>query len=173
MRQQAKPFTVEVKKSRKCSTESKPLFGDLLEEAAARAPATSAEADKLFGRPAERAEAAAPTPDVTPDIARVFGTPKAPEKPATRVLPDLTARAPEPEPEEPARQRRTRIVKTKGPKIPAPKPLPVKLIAPQPKKPEPELAEPVAPVRVRRRAKDESGLARSERWKRRLPQFAR
>jgi hypothetical protein len=166
MRQQAKPFTVEIKKSRKSSSESKPLFGGLLEEAvAAEASAASAEADRVFGR-------STPRPDDTPDIAAVFGA-RPVERPATRVLPDLTVRAPEPEPEEPQRTRRPRIAKTKGPKIPAPKPLPVKLVAPQPKKPEPPPAEPTAPVRVRRRAKDESGLARSERWKRRLPQFAR
>ena len=122
MRQQAKPFTVEIKKSRKSSAEAKPLFGGLLKEAVAAeaASSASAEAEKLFGRPAEGAE---PAPDVTADIARVFGTPSVAE-PAKRVLPDLTARAPEPEPEEAPRTRRPRIAKTKGPKIPAPKPLP-------------------------------------------------
>ena len=163
MRQQAKPFTVEIKKSRKSSNESKPLFG-LLEEAAA-APAAPSAADRLFSSAADRNHAS--------DIAAVFGVQAAPaERPATRVLPDLTVRAPEPaEPEEPVRQRKSRIAKTKGPRIPAPKPLPVTLVEPAPRaEPAPQ---PVASIRVRRRPKDETGLARSERWKRRLPQFAR
>ncbi len=55
MRQQAKPFTVEVKKSRKSATEHQPLFGFLGDTALAEPPPRAVEAnDKLFGRRPDR-----------------------------------------------------------------------------------------------------------------------
>ncbi len=174
MRQQAKPFTVEIKKSRKSSTEHQPLFG-FLEEAAARAPEVPIA--RLFERAPENGHNGSNGhADVRADIARVFGTVEA-ERPANRILPDLTAKPVVAEAEEEApRQRRPRVAKTKAPRIPKPKPLPVKLREPVARQ-EPVVAAPApvpAPtIRVARRPKDETGLARAERWKRRLPRFAR
>ncbi len=180
MRQQAKPFTVEVKKSRKSASDPQPLFG-FLEEAAVRAPEPPAA--RLFDRPAEnghnghndrdRHNGANGHGDVEADIARVFGT-AATQRPQNRILPDLTARpvAAHAEDEAP-RQRQPRVAKSKAPRIPKPKPLPVTLREPVARQAV-EAVPASAPVsRIRRRAKDESGLTRSERWKRRLPRFAR
>ncbi len=161
MRQQAKPFTVEIKKSRKSNQEPQPLFGDLLVAEAAPKPKNGA--DGLFGhRPEAKANG---------DVTGLFGAPHAePARPATRILPDLTARAAAVVEDEPARARKPRVAKTKGPRVPKPKPLPVTLAeAPV----ERAVAMPAAAIRVRRRAKDETGLARADRWKRRLPRFAR
>lgn len=176
MRQQAKPFTVEIKKSRKSASEHQPLFG-FLQEAVARVDAPGP--GRSFERPAGNGHdrqnghnGGNGHADVEADIARVFGTPEA-QRPANRILPDLSAKpvvqAPE---DEPPRPRRARIAKTKAPKLPKPKPLPVKLVEPAPRQEAKPLAAAVA-VRVRRRPKDESGLVRAERWKRRLPRFAR
>ncbi len=174
MRQQAKPFTVEIKKSRKSASEHQPLFG-FLEEAVRESEAPVA---RLFERPSGNAangnggghNGANGHGDTQADIARVFGTAVA-ERPVNRILPDLTAKpvvAPE---EEEARQRRPRIAKSKAPRIPKPKPLPVTVIEPVAR--QDIAAAPVPAIRVRRRTKDEDGLARSEHWKRRLPRFAR
>ncbi len=178
MRQQAKPFTVEIKKSRKSTTEHQPLFG-FLEEAAARAPEAPAAA--LFERPPEnghnghngRGNGSNGHADIEADIARVFGNGGARERPQNRILPDLTAKpAALAEEDEAPRQRRPRIAKSKAPRMPKPKPLPVELREPVVRR-EAVTAVIAPPVRVRRRPKDEDGLARSERWKRRLPRFAR
>ena len=176
MRQQAKPFTVEIKKSRKSTSEPQPLFG-FLEEAAARTP--QAPVPRLFERPQENGQngrdgghnGANGHADVRADIARVFGTAEA-QRPQNRILPDLTAKPAVPAVEDEApRERRLRVAKTKAPRIPKPKPLPVKMAEPVVR--EPAAPAPSVPVRVRRRPKDEDGLARAERWKRRLPRFAR
>jgi hypothetical protein len=179
MRQQAKPFTVEIKKSRKSSTEHQPLFG-FLEEAAR---ASEVPVPRLFERPSEKGKdghnGTNGHADVEADIARVFGNGNgngndgARERPVNRILPDLTAKpvVTAAEEEEVPRQRRPRIAKTKAPRIPNPKPLPVKVREPVARQ---EVVTAPAPViRVHRRAKDETGLARAERWKRRLPRFAR
>ena len=167
MRQQAKPFTVEIKKSRKSTSEPQPLFGFLAEEAA-RAP--QAPVPRLFERPQENGHNGANGhADREADIARVFGAAVA-QRPANRILPDLTAKPAVPAVEDEApRERRPRVAKTKAPRIPKPKPLPVKVIEPVAR----EQARPAPSARVRRRPKDEDGLARAERWKRRLPRFAR
>jgi hypothetical protein len=174
MRQQAKPFTVEVKKSRKSASERPPLFG-FLEEAVADVPTPPA---RLFERPAESRHnghngehnGANGHADVEADIARVFGTAEA-ERPANRILPDLTAKPAVAEEDETPRPRRPRIAKSKAPRVPKPKPLPVTLVEPTVRQ---EAAPAPAPAaRVRRRAKDEDGLQRADRWKRRLPRFAR
>jgi hypothetical protein len=176
MRQQAKPFTVEIKKSRKPNSEPQPLFG-FLEEAAVRAP--EAPAARLFERPREDGHngndgghnGANHHADVQADIARVFGTAEA-QRPQNRILPDLTAKPVVPDAEDEApRERRSRIAKSKAPKLPKPKPLPVTLVerVVQDK----PVAAPAATIRVRRRPKDEDGLNRAERWKRRLPRYAR
>jgi hypothetical protein len=165
MRQQAKPFTVEVKKSRKSATEHQPLFGFLGDTALAEPPPRAVDAnDKLFGR--------RPDPAQSAEATRVFGNGNghaAPERPANRILPDLTAKPVAPVVEEAPKPRKPRASKPKAER--APKPLPVSLSA----EPARWDAQPVAvaPVRVRRRAKDESGLTRAERWKRRLPRHAR
>ncbi len=188
MRQQARPFTVEIKKSRKTATEHQPLFG-FLEEAAARA--MEVPESRLFERPASNGHTgnrhngnghtgnghngghngANGHADVEADIARVFGASEG-QRPANRILPDLTAKPPVAKVEEEApEQRRPRAVKSKAPRIPKPKPLPVTVIEPvarQEAKPAPTPAP-----RIHRRPRDESGLARAERWKRRLPRFAR
>ena len=180
MRQQAKPFTVERKKSRKSASDHQPLFG-FLGEAAARAPELAE--TKLFDRPASNGHngngyngnghngANGHGADVEADIARVFGTSEA-ERPVNRILPDLTAKPPVQKAEDEALpQRRPRVAKSKAPRIPKPKPLPVSLREPV----ERERAEtaPAPAPRIHRRPRDESGLARAERWKRRLPRFAR
>lgn len=169
MRQQAKPFTVEIKKSRK-STEHQPLFG-FLEEAALRSPEPTAA--RLFDRPVENGHngqgngASSQT-----EIERVFGVAEVAERPVNRILPDLTAKpVVGAEEEEIPRIRRPRVIKSKAPRIPKPKPLPVTVREPVAR--QETMAAPAMPVRVRRRAKDEGGLARAERWKRRLPRFAR
>ncbi len=175
MRQQAKPFTVEVKKSRKSASEHQPLFG-FLEEAAARVP--PAPAARLFERPAENGHngnngghnGANGHGNIAADIARVFGTAEA-ERPVNRILPDLTAKPAVVEEDEAPRQRRPRIAKSKAPRIPKPKPLPVTVSEPVARRE--VAAAPVPAMRVRRRAKDEDGLPRADRWKRRLPRFAR
>ncbi len=169
MRQQAKPFTVEIKKSRKSTSEPQPLFG-FLEEAAARTP--QAPVPRLFERPQENGHNGANGhADVQADIARVFGTAEA-QRPQNRILPDLTAKPAVPAvADEAPRERHPRVAKTKAPRIPKPKPLPVKMIEPVAR--EQAAPAPSVPVRVRRRPKDEDGLARAERWKRRLPRFAR
>jgi hypothetical protein len=178
MRQQAKPFTVEIKKSRKTASEPQPLFG-FLEEAAVRAPG----GPSLFERPAGNThngngregghDGANGHADVKADIARVFGASEA-QRPANRILPDLTAKPAVSEVEEEApRQRRPRVARTKAPRIPKPKPLPVRLREPVVRQEVAAAPVPTPPPRIRRRPKDESGLARAERWKRRLPRFAR
>ncbi len=165
MRQQAKPFTVEIKKSRKSSAEPQPLFRSL-DLAIAEAPAAAAAADKLFGRRSGTAD--------SPDIARVFGVAPSPEpaRPATRILPDLTARPVGPAAiEEAPKARKLRMAKSKGPRVPKAKPLPVTLVeAPARRE---VVAAPMPAIRVNRRPKDQTGLARAERWKRRLPRHAR
>ena len=167
MRQQAKPFRVEIKKSRKSASEPQPLFG-FLEEAVARV--TDTPAARLFERPPAGHNGADGHANVHPDIDRVFGAAAAPP-PVNRILPDLTAKPVGPEAEDEApRERRPRIARTKSPRIPKPKPLPVTVREPVVQV---EAAAPVPAIRVRRRPKDEAGLARSERWKRRLPRFAR
>jgi hypothetical protein len=109
-----------------------------------------------------------------PDIARVFGIAPtqdlASERPATRILPDLTAKPALPVVDEVA--PRTRKVRSSlKPRIPRAKPaLPLEVEAPVVIKP---MAMRVGPIRVRVRPKDESGLPRGERWKRRLPRYAR
>ena len=181
MRQQAKPFTVEIKKSRKTSTEPQPLFG-LLDQEVARV--SEAPAARLFDRPASNGHnghnghdgghnGANGHHDLEADIARVFGTAAEAKAPANRILPDLTAKpvVPETSEEEPP-VRRSRVVRSKAPKIPKPKPLPVTM-AEQPVVRQEVEATPMPFVRVRRRPKDEMGLGRGERWKRRLPRFAR
>ena len=179
MRQQAKPFTVEIKKSRKTSTEPQPLFG-LLDQAAARVQ--EGPAARLFERPAGNGvngqnghdgghNGANGHQDLEADIARVFGTAEA-KAPVNRILPDLTAKPVIPETaDETPPARRARVLKSKAPKIPKPKPLPVAMAEPEVRE-EVEMI-PVPSIRVRRRPKDETGLARGERWKRRLPRFAR
>ncbi len=176
MRQQAKPFTVEIKKSRKSSSEHQPLFG-FLEEAADRPPDTPAarffEPQSGNGHNGHNGGNGHGNghADVEADIARVFGTAAA-ARPANRILPDLTAKpAVEEEEAEAPRQRRPRITKSKAPRMPKPKPLPVSLREPVVQ--HEVVAVPAPAVRVHRRAKDDTGLARSERWKRRLPRFAR
>lgn len=179
MRQQAKPFTVERKKSRRSASDHQPLFG-FLQEAVARvetpAPGRSFERPAGNGRDRQNGHnghnGGNGHADVEADIARVFGTPEA-QRPANRILPDLSAKPVVQAPEDEApRPRRPRVAKTKAPKMPKPKPLPVKLVEPAPRQEAKPLPAPVA-VRIRRRPKDESGLARAERWKRRLPRFAR
>ncbi len=190
MRQQAKPFTVEIKKSRKSASEHQPLFG-FLEEAAARAP--DGPESRLFERPAGNGKGhngkghggnghagngydgghngANGHAEVDADIARVFGTAET-RRPPNRILPDLTAKSPVPSVEEEApRQRRPRVARSKAPRIPKPKPLPVTVREPVAR--QEVKAAPVPAPRIHRRPKDESGLARAERWKRRLPRFAR
>jgi hypothetical protein len=167
MRPQAKPFTVEIKKSRKSSNEPHSLFGGL-EEAVAAYDAPVAPDRVVAGA------SSAATSD--PDIARVFGVagvqaPMPAERAApTRILPDLTARpiAP-PVEEETARAPRLRA----SPKPRIPKPRPAAEIAIEIEVQPKAAAAPVAPIRVRVRPKDETGLARGERWKRRLPRYAR
>ena len=119
MRQQAKPFTVEIKKSRKATSEPQPLFG-FLEEAAARAP--QAPAARLFERPQENGRnghdggqnGANGHAEVEADIARVFGA-AAVQRPANRILPDLTAKPAVPAVEDEApRERRPRVAKIEG-----------------------------------------------------------
>ena len=175
MRQQAKPFTVEVKKSRKSASDHQPLFG-FLEEAAVRAP--QAPAARLFERPAENGHdghndghnGANGHAEVEADIARVFGTQQV-QRPANRILPDLTAKPAVAVEDEAPQQRRPRIAKSKAPRIPKPKPLPVTLSEPVARH---EVAVAPAPaIRVHRRPKDDGEFARAERWKRRLPRFAR
>jgi hypothetical protein len=179
MRQQAKPFTVEIKKSRKTSTEPQSLFG-LLDQAAARV--SEGPAARLFDRPTSNGHnghnghdgghnGVNGHQDLEADIARVFGTAET-KAPANRILPDLTAKPVVPETsEDQPPVRRARVVRSKAPKIPKPKPLPVTMAEPVVRQ-EVE-ATPIPSIRVRRRPKDEAGLARGERWKRRLPRFAR
>jgi hypothetical protein len=172
MRQQAKPFTVEIKKSRKSASDHQPLFG-FLEEAAVHAPEPPAA--RLFdghnGQNGQNGHNGANRADIGADVARVFGTAEV-RHPANRILPDLTAKPVVAEVEEEApRQRRPRIAKSKAPRIPKPKPLPVTLSEPVAHQ-EVRAAPPPA-IRVHRRPKDEDGFARAERWKRRLPRFAR
>ena len=176
MRQQAKPFTVEIKKSRKSASDHQPLFG-FLEEAAARAsePAAARLFDGHKGQNGHNGHNGdrngTHRADVGADVARVFGTPQV-QHPANRILPDLTAKPVVAGAEEEApRQRRQRIAKSKAPRIPKPKPLPVTVSEPVARQ-EVRAAPPPA-IRVNRRPKDEGGLARAERWKRRLPRFAR
>ncbi len=164
MRQQAKPFTVEVKKSRKSTTENPPLFGFLEEPAAAAPSRSAAEAtDKLFGRRPETAESR--------ELASVFGGTAVQERPATRILPDLTVRSAPTIEEDAPKPRKPRVAKTKGPRIPKAKHIPVEVREVPVRREVLNVA--VQPIKVRRRAKDETGLARAERWKRRLPRFAR
>jgi hypothetical protein len=179
MRQQAKPFTVEIKKSRKSASDHQPLFG-FLEEAAARESVSPAA--RLFdGHNGQNGHNGhnghngdhngTHRADVGADVARVFGTPQV-QQPANRILPDLTAKPVVAEAEEEApRQRRPRIAKSKAPRIPKPKPLPVTVH--EPVAHQEVRAAPAPVVRVHRRPKDEGGLGRAERWKRRLPRFAR
>ena len=179
MRQQAKPFTVEIKKSRKTNTEPQPLFG-LLDQAVTRVP--EGPAARLFDRPAGNGHNGHNGHDgghngtnghqvLEADIARVFGTAE-PKAPVNRILPDLTAKPVVADaPEEAPPVRRSRVLKSKAPKIPKPKPLPVTMAEPVVRQ-EVE-APPIPSIRVRRRPKDEVGLGRGERWKRRLPRFAR
>ena len=170
MRQQAKPFRVEIKKSRKSASEPQPLFG-FLEEAVARV--TDTPAARLFERPPAGHNGADGHANVHPDIDRVFGAAAAPP-PVNRILPDLTAKPVGPEAEDEApRERRPRIARTKSPRIPKPKPLPVTVREPVVHHELAAVAAPMPTIRVRRRPKDETGLTRSERWKRRLPRFAR
>jgi hypothetical protein len=164
MRQQAKPFTVEIKKSRKSTQEPQSLFGDLLVAEAAPKPKNGG--DALFGQQSEPAKSGG-------DVTGLFRPAVEPARPATRILPDLTVRQAQPSVEdEPARTRKPRLAKTKGPRQPKAKPLPVTL-AKAPVERVAATPEPIPSVRVRRRPKDETGLARAERWKRRLPRFAR
>jgi hypothetical protein len=167
MRRPAKPFTVEIKKSRKSSAEPQPLFGTMLEAHAAgfeEAPPMVAErgADRLFSSPAES--------DALALADQVFGAAQA-GRPATRILPDLTAQPPA-MPEEPRRQRVERVRPSPKPKAVRPKPIPIEIVprvvAARKVEPLPQRA-----VRVRIRRDDGDVLPRGERWKRRLTPFAR
>src|SRR5690606_24277777 len=150
--------------------ESQPLFGNLLEVAAeAPAPpvAAAAAADRLFGL----------RTDIAAEAREVFGGPAAPAPAATRILPDLSARAPAPAEDEKRTPREPRVEKLPKPRIPAPKPIAIVMPEPAPAVRRTEAA-PAArkplPVRIRRpRQEDDEALPRGERWKRRLPRFAR
>ena len=167
MRQRPKPFTVEIKKSRKANAEPQSLFGNMFDVGAPgmeEAPPTAQErdADKHF-RPAEA--------DAMTLAGQVFGA--APiARPETRILPDLTARAPA-TPEDQPRQRSERLKPSPKPKTVRPKPIPIEIVARAPvvRKAEPL---PIRPVRVRTPRRDDGDLLpRGERWKRRLSPFAR
>jgi hypothetical protein len=170
MRQRPKPFTVEVKKSRKANAEPQSLFGNLfdvkpagLDEAPVAAPERGT--DKLFNRPPVGTEALALAD-------QVFGA--APlVRPETRILPDLTARAPALAAEEQPRRRAERVKASPKPRAVKPKPIPIEIVA---RAPVVRKAEPLAvrPLRVRPPRRDDADvLPRGERWKRRLSPFAR
>jgi hypothetical protein len=173
MRQRPKPFTVEVKKSRKANAEPQSLFGGVfdikpagLDEAPPPVPERGA--DKLFARPAVDADALALAD-------QVFGAAPAAQsaRPETRILPDLTARTVPALPEEPSRRRAERIKPSPKPRAVKPKPIPIQIVARPPvvRKAEPL---PVRPLRVRPPRRDDGDiLPRAERWKRRLSPFAR
>ena len=171
MRQRPKPFTVEVKKSRKANAEPQSLFGNLfdvkpagLDEASVQGPERGA--DKLFNRPPGGSDALALA-------GQVFGAaPTA--RPETRILPDLSARAPA-MPEEQPRQRAERLKPSPKPRPVKPKPIPIEIVvrAPVVRKAEPVLVAP-RPARLRPPRRDDADvLPRGERWKRRLSPFAR
>ena len=172
MRQRPKPFTVEIKKSRKSPSEPQSLFGGVFDVKPAgfdEAPPTAPErgADKLFGRPVDA--------DTMALAAQVFGAAPvaAAAQPQTRILPDLTARAPMAAEEDAPRPRAERVRPSLKPKPVRPKPIPIEIVAPVP------VARKVAPVvqrpvRVRPARRDDGDLLpRGERWKRRLSPFAR
>ena len=94
-------------------------------------------------------------------------------RPETRILPDLTARAPA-MPEEQPRMRAERIRPSPKPKAVRPKPIPIELVrAPVVKKVQAAPA-PARPARIRPPRRDDGDLLpRGERWKRRLSPFAR
>jgi hypothetical protein len=194
MRRQAKPFTVEIKKSRKSGQEpaSSSFLGlmELAETAPSPSPARAApaEAERLFGRLAD------PGTRVSDKAGGRQAAETGRRQEPTRILPDLSHR-PEPEPvvepePKPVRERRM------SPR-PRPAPLPVpEVVAPplaaeppaprpavKPRRPaaEPQVVmadaapaanRPVAPIRRamrQRHRRDPLGLLPGERWKRRLP----
>ncbi len=136
MRQQAKPFTVEVKKSRKSAKLNTSRSSASSQRRRGCAGGTGCAAVRTPG--GERAQrpnghngqdgghnGANGHGDVDADIARVFGGMQA-QRPANRILPDLTAKpVVAPAEDEAPRQRRPRVAKSKAPRIPKPKPLPV------------------------------------------------
>lgn len=165
MRQRPKPFTVEIKKSRKPGAEPQSLFGNLLDTPAAgfAEPQPVTAEPRLFG-PAES--------DALALAGQVFGTPQQ-ARPETRILPDLTVRAAAVLPEEPERRRPERIKASLRPKPVKPKPIPIEIVA------APVVVKAAAPVgprpvRLRVPRRDDTDLLpRGERWKRRLTPFAR
>ncbi|CAN5127370.1 hypothetical protein BH10PSE9_BH10PSE9_07150 [soil metagenome] len=167
MRQRPKPFTVEVKKSRKANAEPQSLFGNLFDVKPAgleETPAAAPERGTLFNRPPVGTEALALAD-------QVFGA--APlARAETRILPDLTARAAA-LPEEQPRRRAERVKASPKPRAVKPKPIPIEIVA---RAPVVRKAEPLAvrPLRVRPPRRDDGDiLPRGERWKRRLSPFAR
>lgn len=196
MRRPAKPFAVEVRKSKK------PSDRDILgRSAAAVAPAPEAPArqdhqldiDRVFARFAPAAPAAPPS-EARLTAEAVFSEirntpPVPPPTPAVRILPDLSV-APAPAVvEAPARAKRQAEPKLPRPKKkaspvprkakePAPLPVPIngtKVAIPVRAAAAKVAAEPQKRVVVRRRVRDDAevGLRPGERWKRRLPRALR
>lgn len=170
MRRQAKPFTVQVKKSKKNASAPEPLFSPELLALAPERPAYRSEisADKFFAPPRPSAEAQLAFREA--------------ERPATRILPDLTAAAPTPAPIEPLDERPAPTPKPRLKKAPRKPKVTVQAYDSEPI----EIVMPIAfagaakrvmPSREQRRAKrrTEAGVAllRGERWKRRLPPVLR
>jgi hypothetical protein len=122
MRQRAKPFTVEIKKSRKSSNHAQPLFGLFDTKPAAQeavaSRASEIATDKLFGRPANSGGLRGHD---DPDRSKVLQAGSVawaretdsngavdPRPTANRILPDLTWRdhlKPEPDTQAPAAPR--------------------------------------------------------------------
>lgn len=187
MRRPAKPFAVEVRKSKK-SADRDILGRSTAAESASEPPPRQdhqLDIDRVFAR-----FAPSPSPPIADRLTaeRAFPEPVAarppPAAPASRILPDLTipAKAEEPTPER-AKPLRRAVVRTPQPKRAA-KPKPGKQpVASNGSRPPPVVTraesppapKPVARIVIRRRLRDEetSGLRPGERWKRRLPRALR
>lgn len=191
MRRQAKPFTVEIRKSRKSAGSAEPLLGMLdLRPEPGESPAASAAAiaaQKLFGRPLEgesRPDAARPAEARRPVILASLEV-------RPRVLPDLTAEE-KPAVLAEAPVRRRAAAETEAAEAPQPKRRARRKPAPQaveaveaeerpiilPVAPEAAASDDVSQKRAKRRPR--IALRRrgdallpvfraGERWKRRLP----
>lgn len=157
MRPPAKPFTVEIKRSRKSEAEQP-----------APKPTWFSEASARLARSIERSS---PTQTATPTSAPELAVRSEPAPALARVLPDLNAQAKS----GPAKAER---VLDRPPALPKPKMRREKIakpvVEPVRRNPKATVAAPASDplptlVRVRRRRRPELDLPRGERWKRRLP----
>jgi hypothetical protein len=169
MRRQAKPFTVEVRKSRKAGTGPEPLF--------------SPELLALEAEPARRSDLPTPALFSSPAPAKPRILEAEPERPSTRILPDLSAVAAAPNPEAEVTELRAEVPKPRKARKPrSAVTLPLDeddeeaddaIVLPFAVMP---ASKRVMPSRAARRAKRAAAgmpVPRWERWKRRLPPVLR